>query len=225
MKKNVFIDTADPFATPYDKHLGALEQEKILLQAVDFCGIFNVLYELFKKLGVLNEDSIDTQKLSFRLAYPDYEFTKETESVVVFDLHTRKRLELDTSVGKIKQEKPRQLVSQKDIVTGQIKTISSYTYENNIALTVGSTSIEKLYQLVQYIETVLTQYSGYLQKYFRKVIYLGMTSDATAPNLFKNRMVSRTLHIQIITEEMFTLLHEEIQDIKTQHVNPNYFKG
>ena len=225
MKKNVFIDTADPFATPYDKHLGALEQEKILLQAVDFCGIFNVLYELFKKLGVLNEDSIDTQKLSFRLAYPDYEFTNETESAVVFDLHTRKRLELDTSVGKIKQEKPRELVSQKDIVTGQIKTISSYTYENNIALTVGSTSIEKLYQLVQYIETVLTQYSGYLQKYFRKVIYLGMTSDATAPNLFKNRMVSRTLHIQIITEEMFTLLHEEIQDIKTQHVNPNYFKG
>ena len=225
MKKNVFIDTADPFATPYDKHLGALEQEKILLQAVDFCGIFNVLYELFKKLGVLNEDSIGTQKLSFRLAYPDYEFTNETESAVVFDLHTRKRLELDTSVGKIKQEKPRELVSQKDIVTGQIKTISSYTYENNIAITVGSTSIEKLYQLVQYIETVLTQYSGYLQKYFRKVIYLGMTSDATAPNLFKNRMVSRTLHIQIITEEMFTLLHEEIQDIKTQHVNPNYFKG
>lgn len=225
MKKNVFIDATDPFATPYDEHLGALGQEKILLQAVDFCGIFNVLYELFKKLGVLNEDSIDTQKLSFRLAYPDYEFTKETESAVVFDLHTRKRLELDTSVGKIKQEKPRELVSQKDIVTGQIKTISSYTYENNIALTVGSTSIEKLYQLVQYIETVLTQYSGYLQKYFRKVIYLGMTSDATAPNLFKNRMVSRTLHIQIITEEMFTLLHEEIQDIKTQHVNPNYFKG
>jgi hypothetical protein len=224
MKRNVFIDT-ESYETSYEQHLGILQQEKNLLQAVDFCGIFNVLYELFKKLGVLNEDSIDTQKLSFRLAYPDYEFTNETESAVVFDLHTRKRLELDTSVGKIKQEKPRELVSQKDIVTGQIKTISSYTYENNIALTVGSTSIEKLYQLVQYIETVLTQYSGYLQKYFRKVIYLGMTSDATAPNLFKNRMVSRTLHIQIITEEMFTLLHEEIQDIKTQHVNPNYFKG
>lgn len=224
MSRTVFIDTK-AFETPYDEHLEIQKQEKILLQAVDFCGIFNVLYELFKKLGVLNEDSVDTQKLSFRLAYPDYEFTNETESAVVYDLHTRKRLELETSVGKIKQEKPRELVSQKDIVTGQIKTISSYTYENNIALTVGSTSTEKLYQLVQYIETVLTQYSGYLQKYFRKVIYLGMTSDATAPNLFKNRMVSRTLHIQIITEEMFTLLHEEIQDIKTQHVNPNYFKG
>lgn len=210
----------------FDTHLANKKQEELLERAVDFCGIFDVLYELFDKLGILNTNSnISNQKLSFRLAYPDYTFNDEVEAAVVYDLYKRQRLNLKTSVGNISQEKPRELVSQKDIITGQIKSINSYSYENYISLTVHCSSNERLYQTIQYVETVMTKYAGYLQKYFRKVTYLGMASEAAAPNLFKNRMMSRTLHFQILTEEMFSLLHEEIQEINIQHVNPKKFKG
>jgi hypothetical protein len=207
----------------FDKHIAAKEQEELLERAVDFCGIFDVLYELFDKLGVLNEGSVSNNGISFRLAYPDYAFNDETESAVVYTLHTRRRLQLKTSAGNISQEKSRELVSQKDIITGQIKSIHSNSFENYISLTIYCSTNERLYQTIKYVETVMTKYSGYLQQYFRKVIYEGMTSESSAPNLFKNRMMSRTLHFQILTEEMFSLLHEEIQEINTQHVNPKKF--
>lgn len=209
----------------FDDHLHIQQQEALLEQAVDFCGIFDVLYELFDKLGVLNQETASKQKISFRLAYPDYTFSEDIETAVVYELNTRYRLQLKTSAGTITQEKPRELVSHKDIITGQMKSINSYSYENNISLTVYSSTNERMYQTIQFIEAVMNKYSGYLQKYFRKVTYKGMVAEAAAPNLFKNRMVSRTLYFTILTEEMFTLLHEEIQDINTQHVNPNYFKG
>lgn len=209
----------------FEKHIAVKEQEERLERAVDFCGIFDVLYELFDKLGALNDGELNPQGISFRLAYPDYTFKDETESAVVYDLYKRQRLNLKTSVGNISQEKPRELVSEKDIITGQIKSINSYSFENYISLTILCSSNERLYQTIKYVETVMTKYSGYLQRYFRKVTYLGMTSDAAAPNLFKNRMLSRTLHFQVLTEEMFSLLHEEIQEINIQHVNPNNFKG
>ena len=209
----------------FEEHLSKKEQEELLERAVDFCGIFDVLYELFDKLGVLNEGSLNTQGISFRLAYPDYTFKDDTESAVVYELYSRKRLVLKTSAGNITQEKPRELVSQKDIITGQIKSINSYSFENNISLTIYCSTNERLYQTVKYVETVMTKYSGYFQQYFRKVKYLGMTSDSAAPNLFKNRMMSRTLHFEVLTEEMFSLLHEEIQEINTQHINPKKIKG
>lgn len=200
------------------------KQEKALSSSVDLQGIFSVIYDLFSKLGVLNTTEESSSGISFKFTYPDHKFEDETKSSVIFDIDQRKRLVYQTSAGAITQEKPRELVSQKDIVTGQIESFYSYSYENQVSLDVYSTSSERLLQIISYLETVFTKYDGYLQKYFTKVIYIGMTSsNGNSHNLFKNRMFAKTIHLKIVTESPYTLLHEEIQEINKQQVNPNYF--
>ena len=141
---NIFQDVSD-----------AIRQKEVLQSAVDFYGIFDVIYKLFDKLGVLSDQ--DNAKLNFIFAYPDKPFEDETRSVVTFDLLERKRLKYETSAGSITQEKPRELVSQKDIVSGQIETFYSHSYENIITLDVYSTSSERMYQILSYLESVFTK--------------------------------------------------------------------
>lgn len=216
---NVFTD-----GNIFQEVSDAIRQKEVLQSAVDFYGIFDVIYKLFDKLGVLSDQ--DNAKLNFIFAYPDKPFEDETRSVVTFDLLERKRLKYETSVGSITQEKPRELVSQKDIVSGQIETFYSHSYENIITLDVYSTSSERMYQILSYLESVFTKYDGYLQKYFTKVIYLGITSSSgSSHNLFKNRMSTKTIMLKIVTESPYSLLHEEIQKINKQQVNPNFKQG
>ncbi len=201
------------------------QQEKALSSSVDLQGIFGVIYDLFSRLGILNVTEENTTGISLKFEYPDSKFSDETISAVIFDIEQRKRLVYQTSAGSISQEKPRELVTQRNVITGQIESFYSYSYENQVTLDVYSTSSERLLQIISYLETVFTKYDGYLQKYFTKVLYLGMTSsNGNSHNLFKNRMFAKTIHLKIVTESPYTLLHEEIQEINKQQVNPYYLK-
>ena len=201
------------------------QQEEALSSSVDLQGIFGVIYDLFSRLGILNVTEENTTGISFKFEYPDSKFSDETISAVIFDIEQRKRLVYQTSAGSISQEKPRELVTQRNVITGQIESFYSYSYENQVTLDVYSTSSERLLQIISYLETVFTKYDGYLQKYFTKVLYLGMTSsNGNSHNLFKNRMFAKTIHLKIVTESPYTLLHEEIQEINKQQVNPYYLK-
>lgn len=201
------------------------QQEEALSSSVDLQGIFGVIYDLFSRLGILNVTEENTTGISLKFEYPDSKFSDETISAVIFDIEQRKRLVYQTSAGSISQEKPRELVTQRNVITGQVKSFYSYSYENQVTLDVYSTSSERLLQIISYLETVFTKYDGYLQKYFTKVLYLGMTSsNGNSHNLFKNRMFAKTIHLKIVTESPYTLLHEEIQEINKQQVNPYYLK-
>ena len=201
------------------------QQEEALSSSVDLQGIFGVIYDLFSRLGILNVTEENTTGISLKFEYPDSKFSDETISAVIFDIEQRKRLVYRTSAGSISQEKPRELVTQRNVITGQIESFYSYSYENQVTLDVYSTSSERLLQIISYLETVFTKYDGYLQKYFTKVLYLGMTSsNGNSHNLFKNRMFAKTIHLKIVTESPYTLLHEEIQEINKQQVNPYYLK-
>lgn len=215
------------FATDniFNEVLENKQQEIALSSSVDLQGIFSVIYDLFSKLGIINITEENSTKINFRFEYPDSKFTDETKSAVIFDIDQRKRLVYQTSAGSISQEKPRELVTQKNVVTGQLESFYSYSYENQVTLDVYSTSSERLLQIISYLETVFTKYDGYLQKYFTKVLYLGMTSsNGTSHNLFKNRMFAKTIHLKIVTESPYTLQREEIQEINKQQVNPYYLK-
>ena len=202
------------------------QQKEALSSSVDLQGIFGVIYDLFSRLGILNVTEENTTGISLKFEYPDSKFSDETISAVIFDIEQRKRLVYQTSAGSISQEKPRELVTQRNVITGQIESFYSYSYENQVTLDVYSTSSERLLQIISYLETVFTKYDGYLQKYFTKVLYLGMTSsNGNSHNLFKNRMFAKTIHLKIVTESPYTLLHEEIQEINKQQVNPNYKQG
>lgn len=201
------------------------QQKEALSSSVDLQGIFGVIYDLFSRLGILNVTEENTTGISLKFEYPDSKFSDETISAVIFDIEQRKRLVYQTSAGSISQEKPRELVTQRNVITGQIESFYSYSYENQVTLDVYSTSSERLLQIISYLETVFTKYDGYLQKYFTKVLYLGMTSsNGNSHNLFKNRMFAKTIHLKIVTESPYTLLHEEIQEINKQQVNPYYLK-
>ena len=201
------------------------QQEEALSSSVDLQGIFGVIYDLFSRLGILNVTEENTTGISLKFEYPDSKFSDETISAVIFDIEQRKRLVYQTSAGSISQEKPRELVTQRNVITGQLESFYSYSYENQVTLDVYSTSSERLLQIISYLETVFTKYDGYLQKYFTKVLYLGMTSsNGNSHNLFKNRMFAKTIHLKIVTESPYTLLHEEIQEINKQQVNPYYLK-
>ncbi len=201
------------------------QQEEALSSSVDLQGIFGVIYDLFSRLGILNVTEENTTGISLKFEYPDSKFSDETISAVIFDIEQRKRLVYQTSAGSISQEKPRELVTQRNVITGQVESFYSYSYENQVTLDVYSTSSERLLQIISYLETVFTKYDGYLQKYFTKVLYLGMTSsNGNSHNLFKNRMFAKTIHLKIVTESPYTLLHEEIQEINKQQVNPYYLK-
>ena len=201
------------------------QQEEALSSSVDLQGIFGVIYDLFSRLGILNVTEENTTGISLKFEYPDSKFSDETISAVIFDIEQRKRLVYQSSAGSISQEKPRELVTQRNVITGQIESFYSYSYENQVTLDVYSTSSERLLQIISYLETVFTKYDGYLQKYFTKVLYLGMTSsNGNSHNLFKNRMFAKTIHLKIVTESPYTLLHEEIQEINKQQVNPYYLK-
>lgn len=220
MSNNFFADDS-----VFGEVLENKQQKEALSSSVDLQGIFGVIYDLFSRLGILNTTEENTTGISFKFEYPDSKFSDETLSTVIFDIEQRKRLVYQTSAGSITQEKPRELVTQRNVITGQIESFYSYSYENQVTLDVYSTSSERLLQIISYLETVFTKYDGYLQKYFTKVLYLGMTSsNGNSHNLFKNRMFAKTIHLKIVTESPYTLLHEEIQEINKQQVNPNYLK-
>ena len=220
MVNNFFADDSI-----FEEVLENKQQKEALSSSVDLQGIFGVIYDLFSRLGILNITEENTTGISLKFEYPDSKFSDETISAVIFDIEQRKRLVYQTSAGSISQEKPRELVTQGNVITGQVESFYSYSYENQVTLDVYSTSSERLLQIISYLETVFTKYDGYLQKYFTKVLYLGMTSsNGNSHNLFKNRMFAKTIHLKIVTESPYTLLHEEIQEINKQQVNPYYLK-
>lgn len=220
MVNNFFADDSI-----FEEVLENKQQKEALSSSVDLQGIFGVIYDLFSRLGILNITEENTTGISLKFEYPDSKFSDETISAVIFDIEQRKRLVYQTSAGSISQEKPRELVTQRNVITGQVESFYSYSYENQVTLDVYSTSSERLLQIISYLETVFTKYDGYLQKYFTKVLYLGMTSsNGNSHNLFKNRMFAKTIHLKIVTESPYTLLHEEIQEINKQQVNPYYLK-
>jgi len=194
-------------------------QQQVFNEAVDFCNVFNVLSDLFRKLGVLDEgDDKNQHDISFRFSYPDFEYKDNYENLVLFDILDRK---VSVSEGQftsgMKQVKPIELNTSKDIKTGQVTTTEMRMYDNVIAFEVHSTSVQRLYQLVSYIETALIKHKGYLHK---KLVYapqyLGMSATQFSQNQHHNRMFSKTLTFKITTAEISLLTHEEIQLINKQ---------
>lgn len=216
-------DPADNLFDGYEfsKILKEQESVKLLKNSVDFYGIFGVIYQLFEELGVLNESTVSSDKISFKFAYPDYKFEDSNENIVIFELASRTKLK----VNSVTQEKARELHSGKDIITGQIKSHNSFSFDNKITISVFASSSEREYQILKFLETAFLRYKGYFKSHFKEFRYDGMQSTAIGHNLYKNRMFCKILYLTIHTEEVFELLHEEIKEINIQHGNPNLLKG
>ena len=197
------------------------EAEAKAKEYVDLTESYTVLYDLFEKQGVVkskdvNSYDVDPNKLTFNFVHPSVNLELDTSSYVLYDLVERKQLTYETSTGSFRQDRPRQLSEYKDTVTGQIKSTHSYSYSNIIDLVVVSSSHEKMYQLLQYLETTLIRSKGFLQRHFTSFRCEGIYSNAITPfnNPYGRQVYSKTIRLYVVTEKPFELLHEEIQEIK-----------
>lgn len=200
--------------SPFKRKQVAVQNQNEVKKAIDFTQIYQVIYELFEKEGVLNHDIKDNRKISFRMSYPDFEFQNDEETVLTYQLMKREYTTLNTPAGKITQMQSQRLIDQEHpIYSGNRESFERRQFSNTVALTVFSTSVERAYNVAHYVETLMLKHSGYFhEKLATKPIYLGMTGNFHN-NQYKNRGFSQTLMFVFNTSEISTLLHEEIEEI------------
>lgn len=199
----------------FDELFKIKEDEKFLKQAVDFYDLFSIIQELFKELGILNtEDSTDPNKFSFKMSYPTEFYTENTENVVTFDLMTRQLTNYNTSEGSVRQIRPHLIQKHKDPITGLQKDLMAYFFSNKLQLYVYSSSTEKLYQLLNTLESVLLRHKEWFNKTHRvKIEYNGIISEASGHNLYHNKMFCKIIQLTAYTEAQHEQFYETLDII------------
>lgn len=192
------------------------EEEKskeFFKKTIDIYDLFSIISELLGELGIMSEDVIDKNKISFKMIYPiDIAKTSE-ENVVVFDLYDRTR----RSVNGITQLKPVLDYKAIDITTGKELSIESYDFTNTVLLHVYSASSEKLYQILRTLETIFLHYREWFNTNYRvKIMYDGIKTTAESHNLYHNRIYSKTICLTVETKAQFEMNYELVKSIETK---------
>lgn len=189
-------------------------EEAFFKKTVDIYDLFSIISELFGDLGLISTDSIDKNKISFKMVYPiDLPETNQ-ENTVVFDLYDRSR----TVYGDVTQMKPHEIYRYSDPVSGTEHNLQAYSFTNTVLLHAYSASSEKLYQILRTLELVFLNYKEWFNKNYRvKIEYLGIKTTAESHNLYHNRMYSKTICLTVRTEAQLEHQYELLKSIETQH--------
>lgn len=178
---------------------------------VDIYEFFDVFYNLLDSLNILNKDSKDESKISFVEEYPDTEYEEDT--FVVYSIGKRDFF-ANKSIGEntnIRQHKPLQLEEEYDTIQNNIKTDYAYKFENEIKFEVFSTSTRRVQEISKLLESIILKYKGNLLLYVDKILYKGQTELEYNPKYFARRLFSKSVNMQVITLETFTIVSEEIK--------------
>jgi hypothetical protein len=181
---------------------------------VDIYKFFNVLYDLINKMGILKTDNDqDNTKITFINAYPDT--TYENSDLIIYDITGRKYFVNNSSQSNYTTTQVRPLVLEEkyDLVTGQLMRDIAFNFENEIELSVWSTSSAQTSNLVQLVESIILKNKSYLRQYVSDVIYVEQTRTVFIENYFKKRLFTKTIRLKVITKEVQTIAVEELQKI------------
>jgi hypothetical protein len=181
---------------------------------VDIYKFFNVLYDLINKMGILKTDNDqDNTKITFINAYPDT--TYENSDLIIYDITGRKYFVNNSSQSNYTttQVRPLALEEKYDLVTGQLMRDIAFNFENEIELSVWSTSSAQTSNLVQLVESIILKNKSYLRQYVADVIYVEQTRTVFIENYFKKRLFTKTIRLKVITKEVQTIAVEELQKI------------
>lgn len=178
---------------------------------VNIYDFFKVIYKLLDDLNLLNKDSKDESKITLLEEYPDEEYEEDT--FVIYSVGKRDFFS-NKSYGDdkiIRQHKPLQLEEKYDTIQNNIKTDYAYKFENEVSFQVFSTSLKRVHELSRLLESLILKYRGNLKLYVEQIQYAGQTEIEYNPRYFSRRLFSKSIKMQVITVETFTIASEEIK--------------
>lgn len=178
---------------------------------VDIYKFFDIFYDLLDDLNLLNKDSQEPDKITFIEEYPNQEYKEETFVVYGIgerDFFSNKSISEGSNV---RQVKPLQLQEKYDSIQNNIKTDFAYKFDNSVEFQVFSTSLKKVQQTCKLLEGLIFKYRGRLKLYVDSVQYAGQTGIEYNPKYFERRLFSKSIKLQVITIETYSLVSEEIK--------------
>lgn len=178
---------------------------------VDIYKFFDIFYDLLDDLNLLNKDTQEPDKITFIEEYPNQEYKEETFVVYGIgerDFFSNKSVSEGTNV---RQVKPLQLQEKYDSIQNNIKTDYAYKFDNSVEFQVFSTSLKKVQQTCKLLEGLIFKYRGRLKLYVDSVQYTGQTGIEYNPKYFERRLFSKSIKLQVITIETYSLVSEEIK--------------
>lgn len=192
---------------------------------VDIYDFFDKLLDLFRKYGVINDDTDpnkhDINKFIFVEEYPD-ELANYDSTYVVYGIGNRQFWdERGTGVSqpKVRQRAPRTLNTKYDLVENGIVEDKAYMFENTIKLEIFSSNLKRVMQVAQLVESLMLKHKGKLKLYVHDVVYVGQTPTEFSSAYFERRLFSRSLIFHVITYSSYSLVTEEIKYVNDYPLN------
>lgn len=190
----------------------SLETQKEKL--IDIYRFHFVLYKLFEDLDLLSEDIEDGTRFSFIEGRPSQLYDGK-QTVVSLEIGERKYSERHSTVA----SNPRSQVrsgykgSLRNPVTGQIEDCFVDFYTSEVLITIHSEHYSHLITVVKLIESILNKHRGLLEDRVSKCLYKGTTRVNYYTNSAGTLLQSKTIILQVETQEVYTLVKEELQNI------------
>lgn len=184
---------------------------------------FEVLYDLFDNLGILNKNNeSDSSKFRFIHAYPDETF--DDSNIITYDIVRRVPLIINSKAiqGSTSIIKPKLEQESYNYITGNSEELYSCAFTNTISLSIFSNKARTLNDMARILESIVFKYSSFLKKHVFEINFIGMNSIKFTDRYDeKDRIFSRELQFSVVTLEYFIKELEQIKSINVgkKHIN------
>ena len=181
---------------------------------VDIYSFFDIFQALLKDLNLLAVDETDVGKIVLKQEYPDEVYKEGT--VTVFKINERGFYQPKSLMNPsgTEQRKPLTLGSSSDIISNNVIDDYGYVFKNDIEFEIFSNSVEHLHTMTKLLESVCFKYKKNLKLYVQDVRYKGQTKLEYSDKYFKKRLFSKSIYLEVITCETYSLVSEELKYIE-----------
>ena len=181
---------------------------------IDIYSFFDKFKDLLASLNLLAENEDDYTKIVLKQEYPD-EVYKEG-CVIVYKINERNFYQPKSLMNPTgtEQRKPLTLGSSSDIISNNVVDDYGYFFRNDIEFEIFSNSVEHLHTITKLLESVCLKYKKNLKLYVQDVLYKGQTKLEYSDKYFKKRLFSKSIHLEVITCETYSLVSEELKYIE-----------
>lgn len=199
--ENVLKNISEKAPRSYDKY-------------IDIYSFFDCFQNLLNELNLLAHDESDPTKIILRQEYPDEIYKSGT--VVVFKINERNFYQPKSTMNPTgtEQRKPLTLGTSSDIISNNVVDDYGYFFSNNVEFEIFSNSIEHLHTVTKLLESICLKYKKNLKLYVHNVLYKGQSKLEYSDKYFKKRLFSKSIHLEVITCETYSIVSEELKYIE-----------
>lgn len=181
---------------------------------IDIYSFFDKFQNLLEELNLLAHSESDQTKIVLKQEYPDEVYKEGT--VVIYKINARNFYQPKSLMNPTgtEQRKPLTLGSSSDIISNNVVDDYGYFFKNDIEFEIFSNSVEHLHTITKLLESVCLKYKKNLKLYVQDVLYKGQTKLEYSDKYFKKRLFSKSIHLEVITCETYSLVSEELKYIE-----------